>query len=281
MGALTTPNDIYKISPLKFVDGIPVFSETNEYIQSYERISLDHVTEMKKTGKNPFIPEDLWIESENSTKVLILKYAENGYRILDVGVGLGRLLSLLPSSFEKYGMDISMNYLKIAQRKGIEVCCSLVEDMPYKKDTFDMVVCTDVLEHVLDLNLACNKILSVLKGDGILIVRVPYREHLGGYLSSVCPYKFAHLRNFDEYSLRLLFEKVFGCEVREYKTAGYYHGPQRLKYGLHSLPLYTHVLFDALIYCTKYIDKRIYQYLLRLLYNPVEINIVIQKPASA
>jgi SAM-dependent methyltransferase len=274
-----TPNEIYRIPPIKFVEGIPVFSKTNEYIENYERLSLDHVTEMEKTGRNPFIPEDLWIESENSTKGLILKYAEKGHRILDVGVGLGRLLSLLPSSFKKYGMDISMNYLKIAQSKGIDVCYALAEDMPYKKDTFDIVVCTDVLEHVLNLNLICNKILSVLKGNGILIVRVPYREDLNTYLSPSCPYKFAHLRSFDEYSLRLLFEKVLRCETLEYQTAGYYFGCIRLKYT--ALPLYVKAFFNRLISSTRYINKRIHRYLLRIFYNPVEINIVIRKPAPA
>jgi 2-polyprenyl-3-methyl-5-hydroxy-6-metoxy-1,4-benzoquinol methylase len=67
------------------------------------------------------------------------------------------------------------------------------------------MVCADVLEHVLDLNLVCAKILSVLRPGGILIVRDPYREDLRAYTVPSCPYKFIHLRNFDENSLQLLF----------------------------------------------------------------------------
>jgi len=268
--------DIYKIHPLRFADSIPVFSEVNEYIANYRRIALDHLAEMHKTGANPFIPEDLWVELENSTKELILKHSEGKSRcvILDVGVGLGRLFAPLPTSFEKYGMDISMDYLKIAQSKGIDVCYSLVDDMPYKENFFDVVVCTDVLEHVLDLNLACAKILSVLKTNGILIVRVPYRENLSVYLSEDYPYEFVHIRNFDEYSLKLLFQKVFGCEVRQYKTVGYGTDYMRFKYAF---PLFARISLSALIYCTRYVNKTIYKCLTRKFYNPIEINVVVKK----
>ena len=93
--------------------------------------------------------------------------------------------------------------------------------MPYRSEVFDIVVCTDVLEHVLDLNLCCQKILSVLKQTGVLIIRVPYLEDLGPYLSDGFPYKYVHFRTFDIPTLRLLFEKIFDCTVSEVLLAGY------------------------------------------------------------
>jgi len=274
MGEMKDRGDIYEASPMELIDGIPIFSELSEYIQNYEKISADHLARMGKTGENPFIPEDVWLELESSTKELILKYAEGGCRILDVGVGLGRLLALLPPAFEKYGMDISLGYLKIAQSKGINVCYSLIEDMPYKKNAFDMVVCTDVLEHVLDLNLACDRILSVLKDNGILIARVPYREDLSPYLSPDCPYKFVHLRSFDEYSLRLLFERVFNCEVLEYSTAVPVMQSSLFK---HHVPTPIRPLIGSAIHRVKPANKWIYRYLVRSFFNPCVINCVVRK----
>jgi len=209
----------YKKNPLKIIKGIPVFAESDEYTQNYEKISSDHVEEMKKTGKNPFMKEELWKELENDTKNMILEYSSRG-KILDAGVGLGRLLSMLPNTYEKYGLDISLNYLPLAKKKGIEVCYARLEDIPYKDNFFDVIVCTDVLEHVLDLNLVCQQLLSVLKKNGLLIVRVPYKENLVYYLGPKYPYKYVHLRNFDENSLKLLFEKVFGCKTLDIKTTG-------------------------------------------------------------
>jgi hypothetical protein len=74
------------------------------------------------------------------------------------------------------------------------------------------------------------RILSVLKEDGVLVIRVPYREDLSAYASPECPYKYVHVRNFDENSLRLLFEKVFQCELIEINEAGYILDFKRLRH---------------------------------------------------
>jgi SAM-dependent methyltransferase len=217
-------NDCYKLSPLETVDGIPVFSARNLYVDNYEQISQDHLSHLDKTGLNPFMSEEHWMEIESSTEVLLRKNAPSGSRILDVGVGLGRLLEKFPD-LQRFGMDISLGYLRRARAKGIEVCRSLIEDMPYADGFYDLVVCTDVLEHVIDLNLAFENILRVLKPGGILIVRVPYRENLSGYLAPEYPYEFVHLRSFDEHSFRLFVERIFNRQLVEYTFAGYVYGP--------------------------------------------------------
>src|SRR4029078_9982758 len=99
------------------------------------------------------------------------------------------------------------------KRQGIEVCYSRIEDMPYTENTFDVITCTDVLEHVLDLNLCCSKILSVLKPGGVFIARVPVHEDLRRYLAPDFPYEFVHVRGFTEASLQLFFSRIMGCVV--------------------------------------------------------------------
>ncbi len=121
--------------------------------------------------------------------------------------------------------------MKIAQSKGIDVAYAKLEDMPYQDGVFDMVMATDVLEHVLDLHAATTQMLRVLKPGGHLIIRVPYREDLEVYLRTDLPYEFIHLRNFDEHSLRLHFQKIFRCEVLEINpVAPFLQGAQRLRY---------------------------------------------------
>ena len=214
-----------------------------------------------------------WRAIEKSTEIIINKYASGEKKkIMDAGVGMGRLLERFPA-LERYGMDISRGYLRLAKEKGIEVCMALIEDMPYKNDFFDIVVCTDVLEHVLDLNLAVTKILNTVKEDGILIVRVPYRENLSEYLNPDFPYQLVHLRNFDENNLRLLFEKIFKIKVLEWSLAG--HNGGRLKIGA-GIPVYSSVM-RKVIYGLEKFGGGFGKTIVKGLCHPVVINVVLKK----
>jgi SAM-dependent methyltransferase len=152
-----------------------------------------------------------------------------------------------------------------------------VEDMPYHKKIFDIVVCTDILEHVLDLNKSIAKILMILKQKGILLVRVPYREDLSWYLSTECSYKYSHLRNFDEHSLHSLFERIFNCNIIEVVKAGY---DEKYVTRLKMASLIPRPLKWRLSYLlgkVKAIRRPLYEQLLKKLYDPFEINMVIIK----
>ncbi|HEV7843462.1 MAG TPA: class I SAM-dependent methyltransferase [Pyrinomonadaceae bacterium] len=264
---------VYSREPLRVQDGIPVFTAANEYTDNYETISFDHLSSMEKNGTNPFIAEKLWQEMERSTVSLVEKYSRPGDSVLDVGVGLGRVLAHFPQ-LQRYGMDISFGYLKETQSKGIEVCYAQVEEMPYRPESFDLVLATDILEHVLDLNLCCAKMLSVLKPGGVLIARVPYREDLSGYLAPENPYKYVHVRNFDEGSLRLLFERIFDCEwVEATKVAHHAYGGNRLVYRL---PRADQPMRRALERLETSFPNA-YRKLSLKLVLPMEINVVVRK----
>jgi len=276
---------IYEREPLTYRRTIPVFSFESDYTNNYEKIATYHMETEQQTGRNPWIQEDLWVEMEKSTVELIRKYAEGRQRILDVGVGLGRVLSQFPE-MERFGMDISLDYLEEAQRKGINVCYALVEDMPYTEEFFDIVVCTDVLEHVLDLNLACAKILKTLKKSGILIVRVPYREDLSPYLLENDLYQYSHLRNFDEHSLRLLLEKIFKCEVIETVLTGYSALSLKMKDTIsisqdsktvNNIIRMLKGMLRSAGYILKLFSKNLYRSFSKMVYRPTEINVVAIK----
>ncbi len=218
-------------APLEFVNGIPVFSRRDAYVANYERIAADHVKAMEGGVENPFMDIELWKQSEDSTRRLIAATLAEGSKVLDVGVGLGRVMGPL-NQFHRYGIDISIDYLKHARARGLQVAFARIEDMPFADSSFDAAVVCDVLEHVLDLNACVQQILRVIKPGGLLIVRVPYKEDLSGYLDPSMPYEFVHLRNFDEQSLRLFFEKVMRCRVEHVELAAPCLSPDRLKLRL-------------------------------------------------
>lgn len=274
----TVRPSLYARSPLRETHGIPVFSPSDDYTRNYEAISEDHLAAVATSGENPWIPEDLWRQSEASTVALIRKYSRPGDRILDVGVGLGRVLRGL-TEWDRYGMDISMAYLGTARAAGIEACFSRIEDMPYQPASFDTVVCTDVLEHVLDLTLCSRRILSVLRPGGILVARVPNRQDLAPYTDSNYPYQYVHLRSFDEHSLRLHFEKALQCEFLETLPGSYWPWSDRLRWRL-PIPKWSSII-EKLLFAMRRLSPAAFRRLVPYFYYPDEMNIVVRRPDNA
>lgn len=257
---------------------VPVFSARDAYVENYERIAADHLAHFEATGRNPFMPEEFWVAAERVTADLLRRYGRTGERVLDVGCGMGRLLEPF-GDLRRYGMDISAAYLDHAQRQGIEVCLARVEDMPYTDGLFDIVVCTDVLEHVLDLNVACAEMMRVTRDGGHLIVRVPYREDLSSYLSPALPYEFVHLRNFDEHALTLLFEKICRCKVVEVIP-----GDVLLPWAASKCRLPVRgigFMFRVLAGVVRLLGRRAHRAFVRWAFDPPVINVVVRVHRSA
>ncbi len=183
-------------------------SVQTRYRANYDQIAADHIRYWRETGNNPFQEESILRHNEASTEHYILVHAPKGYW-LDAGCGMGDLLMHFPNR-ERVGVDISLEYLKIAEQRGLDVELSPVEKMPFRDGAFDLVTATDVLEHVLDLNAAVSELLRVLKPGGTLIVRTPFNEALS---IDNGVYEYVHLRSFDYPTLYLLFTKIFDCEV--------------------------------------------------------------------
>ena len=209
-------SDIYTREPLKIIDGIPLFSELDDYIINYDQIAEDHIATLSETGESPFMTAEQIRESEIQTRHAIRSNLKEGGRILDAGVGLGGLLSEL-DEFSCYGVDIAMPYLRFAKSTGIEVAMAKLEELPYEDEFFDAVVACDVLEHVFGLDLSVQQLTRTLKTGGVLIIRVPNEENLDPYLSEDQSYSHSHVRNFSLASPQAVYGAVFRVNFIEFK----------------------------------------------------------------
>ena len=54
--------------------------------------------------------------------------------------------------------------------------CIDLQNIPFEDNTFDLIITEDVLEHVLDIEMAFNEIKRVLKKDGFHIFTIPVHE---------------------------------------------------------------------------------------------------------
>jgi SAM-dependent methyltransferase len=128
-----------------------------------------------------------------------------GKDVLDVGVGKGYVLQELLARGVRSAtaVDISLEYLqRLAPLERIRCVQANAENLPFESE-FDVLLTTDVMEHVLNVGsfLVCAN--RALRQDGRLVVRVPYRESLLPYSPKQgCLWRFVHLRTFNKDTLR-------------------------------------------------------------------------------
>lgn len=104
--------------------------------------------------------------------------------LLDIGCGDGALANPLLERYKVVGVDVSMEALAHVNTPKIQ--CS-VDNLPFKKNCFDLVMCTDVLEH-LPRELIHPAIKEVTRAARCyILINVPNEENLEIYQTR-CPH---------------------------------------------------------------------------------------------
>jgi SAM-dependent methyltransferase len=154
-----------------------------------------------------------------------------GRRVCELGIGQGllfeKLLAAHPASLT--GIDISLAYLRRHASQGhpgLSLALANAENIPYA-DEFDVMIASEILEHVLNVGDLLISLHRSLADGGRLFVRVPYKEDLRQYArQNGCPYPFVHLRSFTRSSLVDLLRHA-GFRARRIRYDGHYGGSRR------------------------------------------------------
>ncbi len=91
--------------------------------------------------------------------------------ILDVGCGEGKIWQLFPG-LDITGLDISEENLKKAG-KYLKPVKGPAEKLPFKDQSFDLVIASEILEHLIAPEKVLQEIDRVLKPEGLAIVTYP------------------------------------------------------------------------------------------------------------
>ncbi len=138
--------------------------------------------------------------------------------LLDLGCSSGSFLECMRSeSWNLYGVEMSAEEASAAEsRTGARVFVGVVPDAPFAPETFDVITCFDVLEHLYEPQRVLAKVGEWLKPGGIFYVQVPNIDSaeervFGKYWHGLeLP---RHLFHYSPKSLKLLTESVGLREV--------------------------------------------------------------------
>lgn len=144
--------------------------------------------------------------------------------ILDVGCGK----AWVAEKFLKRGKKvISLDISKTNPKRALEKYPSTnhfgtVADsfkLPFTENSFDLIIASEIIEHVVNPEGFVNELFRTLKPGGKLLISTPYKEKLRYVLCIHCNKKTplnAHLHSFDENILTSLCksEKLTKTEVK-------------------------------------------------------------------
>ncbi|NCJ07073.1 methyltransferase domain-containing protein [Synechococcales cyanobacterium C] len=134
-----------------------VWDENNEYGEVFYK---------RATGQ---LPE---MESSKAAAKLIKDDVTEGDKILDVGCGSGHYLrslrSALKINFFYTGVDATSNYINLGKRAfvndaGVDFCLGDIYNLPFDENSFDIVMCNNVLLHLPSIQKPLNELIRVSK----------------------------------------------------------------------------------------------------------------------
>lgn len=131
-------------------------------------------------------------------------------RVLDAGAGQGRFEEEFAHT-QYVGVDLAVGDIDW-DYTGLDAISDLVK-LPFGQETFDVVVLTQVLEHVPEPFLVLQEITRLLKPKGRLLLSVPQSWH-----QHQKPHDYFRYTSF---GLRYLFEKA-GLQVESIQPMGGY-----------------------------------------------------------
>lgn len=155
----------------------------------------------------------LVIQAKKALKQSVIEEA----RVLNIGVGNGWLESkCVQQGWKTYALDISEAAIERIEEAGAKGKVGYIEAIPYEDSFFDVIFCSEVLEHLSDkqLHLGLKEINRVLVKGGFLIGTVPFKENLIAN-QVVCPdcgkrfHMWGHIQSFDVAKLNLIINKYF------------------------------------------------------------------------
>ena len=129
---------------------------------------------------------EISIERGKFVKSILGKVVDcNSLKILDLGSGEGGTSKVLAENNDVVSFDISKERLRRQSEstENLERLCGSALDLPFNKNSFDIVILQDVIEHLPEKDNFPETIHHLLKDEGIVYLSTPNKFSIFNFFS--------------------------------------------------------------------------------------------------
>jgi SAM-dependent methyltransferase len=125
---------------------------------------------------------DLYFIGKNNIMAVVFDLYNHGFSalpnrplIFDCGCGIGTYAYNLLSKARYVGLDVNLSSIKLAHKNHPEGMFIIGDagKLPFKSNAFDGIICSEVLEHIVDDEAVLRELARVTRPNAKLIVTVP------------------------------------------------------------------------------------------------------------
>lgn len=159
-------------------------------------------------------------------KAVLSLMNKNHQNILDVGCASGWFLSQVASKYPKAkctGVDVYKKGIEYGKKtyKSLNLIVADAHKLPFPNKSFDVIICTEVLEHVVNPDKVLIEIKRLLSEDGIVIIEMD----TGNILFNIAWFFWTHLRrgvwkdaHINSFNLKKLKKMILDSKFNIKKT---------------------------------------------------------------
>jgi ubiquinone/menaquinone biosynthesis C-methylase UbiE len=114
-----------------------------------------------------------WKHRNEARQAFIQKAKSYSGNFLEIGPGYGRVMLEIEQHNSIIGLEMDDKLVELLKNRQLKVIKGIAEAIPFENDSFDVVLCEEVIEHIKMQSSVINEVHRVLKSHGVAVFTTP------------------------------------------------------------------------------------------------------------